>query len=119
MKTLVQEIMTLQFIPCHRKRERSLVVCGRQFPICFRCMAILLGYLFVIPLLFFVEADQIILKLGIALLCHVPMFADGFTQLWGWRSSRNGLRFCTGLLSGFGQSLLIVVIAKWLVELII
>lgn len=44
----------------------------------------------------------------------IPTFADGFTQLLGFRESNNILRFTTGLIGGLGLGILIKSI-KWMI----
>jgi len=104
----------IMFIPCHRKPERCLHLKGKPMPLCTRCFAMLLGYLFV-PFAIF---SSIIVPLWIPLLLISPLLADGFTQRWKWRTSNNRLRFVTGLLFGIGQSLLISTVV-WTVVLFI
>jgi uncharacterized membrane protein len=111
---LLKSIMTLELVPCHRKKERSYVIKGKQFPICARCTSILLGYLFV-PILLILGLK---ISIIIGILANIPMITDGYTQLRKWRMSNNFLRTATGLLSGFGQSVIIVWLAKTLVELL-
>lgn len=103
INNLVKPIVTLQFVPCHRKKSRSFMIFGKQFPICARCTSILLGYLF-IPILFAINFNSSII---IGMLLNTPMIVDGYTQLKGWRKSNNSLRFTTGLLSGIGQAMII------------
>jgi uncharacterized membrane protein len=107
-------IRFLLLVPCHRIPERCLKVKGEPLPICARCMSILLGYLFIPLLLFF--SFPLPWYLGVTL--QVPMFVDGFTQLWKWRESTNALRVVTGLLSGLGLSILVVWGARMLVRLV-
>jgi len=108
MNNYFNAVITLRFFPCHKRKDRSLVIGGRQFPMCYRCMSILLGYLAVVPLLW-LAADVSFLKLFvIGVLLNIPMVADGYTQLRGSRVSNNFLRTFTGLLSGFGMSCIIV-----------
>ncbi|HWO98877.1 MAG TPA: DUF2085 domain-containing protein [Bacillus sp. (in: firmicutes)] len=114
MKQMVLDVLTLQFMPCHRKRERSLVIAGKQFPVCFRCMSILMGYIAIIPLYIL----SIVFPLYIAFLLNIPMLIDGYTQLKGWRESNNLLRAVTGLMSGIGQAMFIVTASLYLVRMI-
>ncbi|MEA3322494.1 MAG: DUF2085 domain-containing protein [Bacillota bacterium] len=108
MKEYFDAVITLRFFPCHRKKERSLVIRGKQFPMCYRCMSILLGYLAVVPLLW-LAADVSFIKLFVVgVLLNFPMVIDGYTQLRGWRVSNNFLRSLTGLISGMGMSCIIV-----------
>ncbi|WP_285841842.1 DUF2085 domain-containing protein [Sutcliffiella horikoshii] len=108
MNEYVHAIITLRFFPCHRKKERSLIIRGRQFPMCFRCMSIMLGYLAVIPLLWMTADVSFFNMLVVGILLNIPMVIDGYTQLRGWRVSNNFLRSSTGLISGIGMSCIIV-----------
>ncbi|WP_097160072.1 DUF2085 domain-containing protein [Bacillus oleivorans] len=100
---MIRDIITLQFIPCHRKRERSLIIGNFHFPLCYRCMFILIGYFFV-PFLFWLEAN---IPLYIGILLNLPMIIDGVTQAKKLRTSNNFLRSTTGLMAGLGQAIII------------
>ncbi|TYS68267.1 DUF2085 domain-containing protein [Sutcliffiella horikoshii] len=108
MNDYIHAVMTLRFFPCHKRKDRSLVIGGRQFPMCYRCMSILLGYLAVVPLLWLAADVSFIKLLVVGVLLNIPMVADGYTQLRGWRVSNNFLRSLTGLISGIGMSCIIV-----------
>ncbi|WP_147535503.1 DUF2085 domain-containing protein [Bacillus marasmi] len=108
IKEMVMEIISLKYVPCHRIKERSLVISGRQFPLCYRCMAILIGYVFLPVLLVYDYSFP--LWLGMAL--NFPMMIDGTAQRMGIHMSNNFLRFWTGLLCGIGQSMLIIYISR-------
>lgn len=108
MNELLLDVISLKFIPCHRKPERSFIIKGRQFPLCVRCMSILCGYLAVIPFYFMSFTFPFVL----ALLFNIPMIVDGFTQSKGWRISHNWLRAATGLASGIGQAMFIITAAN-------
>lgn len=97
----------LSFIPCHRRKDRTIHVFGKPMPLCARCSAILLGY-GAVPVFLFCQIEK---PLILFLLLSIPMLLDGFTQKWGWRESNNTLRFVTGLGFGVGQALLV----SWLV----
>lgn len=103
----------VNIVPCHRIPERCLHIKGKPMPICTRCFAILLGYLFV-PLMLLFKG----LPLYIPILLSIPMIVDGFTQKWKWRQSNNFLRFCTGLLFGIGQAIFISIVVWFIVECI-
>lgn len=106
----MKDIITI--IPCHRIPERCLHIKGKPMPICARCFAMLLGYLFVpITVLF-----SVVVPLWLPLLMMIPLLIDGFTQHWKWRSSTNVKRFVTGLLFGAGQALLISTVVWTLVD---
>ncbi len=104
MKQIMKEIVSLSFMPCHRLPARTIHIKGRPFPVCARCMGILLGFTG-IPLLL---AGKVVLPLWLGIVCNLPMLVDGFTQQKGWRDSNNLLRLSTGLLSGMGLAILSV-----------
>jgi uncharacterized membrane protein len=80
--------------------------------ICTRCLAMLLGYLFM-P---FAVIASITIPMWIPIAMALPLLIDGFTQRWKWRISSNPVRFITGLLFGIGQSLFISTIVWSVVE---
>ncbi len=100
-------------VPCHRIPERCLHIKGKPMPICARCFAILLGYLFVPIAMVFTS-----IPLWLPILLSIPMLVDGFTQKWHWRRSNNFLRFTTGLIFGIGQSMFISIVIWNVVKLI-
>jgi uncharacterized membrane protein len=100
------------FVPCHRRPDRSIHINGKPFPLCARCMSILLGYLF-IPLLFFLPFS---IAWWVGVLCQLPMLLDGGTQYFHWRESNNTLRMITGILSGFGLSVLVIWLARHMTQ---
>nr|WP_152446549.1 DUF2085 domain-containing protein [Bacillus sp. THAF10] len=104
----MKSFFTLEFFPCHRRRERSLVIRGKQFPICYRCMSILLGYLVIFPLFFIASTLSFLVMIIIGFALIFPMVLDGYTQWKGWRMSNNFLRVLTGLVSGVGMSFIMV-----------
>ena len=92
---------------CHRKPERSFKCNGKYFPLCARCTGFYLGILVSLPIIFVFlkylsEIDLFVL--GIILL--ISMFIDGTTQFFKIRESNNILRFITGLVGGFGVTIL-------------
>jgi uncharacterized membrane protein len=101
-------------VPCHRKPERCFNMGGQPLPICARCTGILLGYLF-IPAMLLITPP---LPWAVGMLAQLPMLIDGGTQSLGLRLSNNGVRVVTGLLSGWGLSVIVVAGARGLVELI-
>ncbi|MFF2531549.1 DUF2085 domain-containing protein [Brevibacillus sp. NPDC058079] len=93
----------LNWIPCHRRPDRSFYLGGKKMPLCARCASILAGYTLA-PILVGFHVMTSYYLIGFLLL---PMLIDGFTQLWKWRTSNNALRFLTGLSFGVSQALLI------------
>ena len=100
----------LEFIPCHRRCDRSIHIKGKPMPLCARCTGIVIGCLS-LPVWYFMN-DHFFLFLGI--LAQFPLLIDGFTQLWKWRASTNILRILTGVTSGIGLCLLAVFLTRWL-----
>jgi len=119
MKDSLKDIITLKFMPCHQIRERSLVIKGKQFPVCYRCMFILVG-LSQVSLFYLLNFfPPFWLGVMICMGMNVPLLMDGLTQRKGLRKSNNFLRSITGYLSGTGLALFIVSTSHTLVHLII
>ncbi|MEH7455044.1 DUF2085 domain-containing protein [Gottfriedia acidiceleris] len=106
--------MILSWVPCHRKQERSLHIGSYTFPLCARCTAIFVGYLF-LPFLF--RISSFIFWWYIPILM-IPLLIDGYTQKWKWRESNNFLRFITGFLFGIAQTILIVRSVLFLIQIL-
>ncbi len=92
---------------CHQREDRTYKVCNAYLLVCSRCLGIYAGFLFsfVILLLvsgFFVQKANFLYAFAFI----VPMAADGLTQLFGLRESKNWLRFITGYLAGTGVAYL-------------
>jgi len=86
---------------------------GYTLPLCARCTGILAGYLF-FPI-FLIAGWNLPLWLGI--LLNFPMIIDGWTQKKKYRMSNNSLRVVTGIVCGFGQSIIIVGVSGGIVSL--
>lgn len=91
---------------CHRERNRCINLCGYTSPICARCIGVYLGL--VPSLLLFLFKVSIPFPLFIILL--LPLFVDGFTQLFGFRESTNVIRLISGLIFTIGLQPLVKVI---------
>lgn len=102
-------------VPCHRMKSRSLTIKGHTLPLCARCTGILLGYLF-FPLLFLLELN---FPLWLGIVLNLPMVLDGWTQKRKLRLSNNPLRLTTGIVSGLGQSIIIVCISKSIISFVL
>jgi len=103
-RIVINLMRLLDIVPCHRMKSRSLTIKGYTLPLCARCTGILAGYL-LFPLLLIAGLH---FSLLIGLFLNVPMVIDGWTQKRKYRMSNNILRVTTGILSGFGQSIVIV-----------
>lgn len=102
--------MSIQFVSCHRKAERSFFWRGRQFPVCARCTGIYIGYLF-FP---FFNFDLLYISSGLSFVLMVPTIVDGLTQAYMNRESTNFIRLTTGILGGAGAMSLIVNIGTFI-----
>jgi uncharacterized membrane protein len=81
---------------CHRRRERSFFVRGRQFGVCARCTGLLTG-LALSPLAVPLGAGFLV---PAACAAMVLLGVDGASQLAGWRVSTNPIRLVTGFAAG-------------------
>ena len=93
---------------CHQLPERSLVLFGYQFPLCYRCSGVLAGALIVLALAYYDKLPRP--KWALALL--LPMVIDILVQMTPWWESVNGWRFATGLGFGIGMPGLILCIFR-------
>jgi uncharacterized membrane protein len=104
VRIVINLMRLLDIVPCHRMKSRSITIKGYTLPLCARCTGILLGYFF-FP---FMLIAGLQFSLWIGLFFNIPMVVDGWTQKRKYRMSNNMLRLSTGIMSGFGQSILIV-----------
>lgn len=74
-----------------------------------------MGYLF-FPLLFIFDLN---FSLWLGILLNFPMVLDGWTQKRKVRMSNNPLRLTTGIVSGFGQSIIIVSISHSIISFVL
>ncbi|MEH7495802.1 DUF2085 domain-containing protein [Neobacillus niacini] len=107
--------MLIDIVPCHRMKSRSLTIKGYTLPICARCTGILLGYSF-FPFLFVFNLD---FPLWLGILLNLPMVLDGWTQKRAYRMSNNTLRLSTGIVSGLGQSIIIVSLSQIIISILL
>jgi uncharacterized membrane protein len=105
----------IEIVPCHRRKSRSLTIKGYTLPLCARCTGILAGYLF-FPFLLLLGLH---FPLWLGILLNLPMVLDGWTQKKKLRMSNNLLRLTTGIVSGLGQSLLIVSISQIIISIVL
>jgi uncharacterized membrane protein len=107
--------MLIDIVPCHRMKSRSLIIKGYTLPICARCTGILLGYLF-FPFLFVFD---LFFPLWLGIVLNFPMVLDGWTQKRAYRMSNNTLRLSTGIVSGLGQSIIIVSLSQSIISILL
>ena len=94
---------------CHQRPDRSFFFRGRQFPLCARCTGTAVGFAS-LPLF---ALHIVHLDLAWAFLLLLPAWADGTTQFFGWRESRNWLRLATGFLLGVSQVGFVAFAGDW------
>jgi uncharacterized membrane protein len=90
-----------RYIGCHQRCDRSYFFAGRQFPICARCLGLLIG----LPLLLVCR-----INFAAAIACLFPLLLDGGTQVLRLRESVNWLRLFTGVVFSLGVGRLIVIV---------
>ena len=93
---------------CHGKVERCLDLFGVPMPLCARCVGIYAGMLVGILAFWAVPLLRERVMRIVAIVCTIPLAADGLTQLAGLRESTNDLRVATGLLAGMAFGLWIL-----------
>ncbi|MEH7247247.1 DUF2085 domain-containing protein [Neobacillus niacini] len=117
--TVAQIVTRLKWIvfliPCHRIEDRCLTIKGYTLPLCARCTGILAGYLFFPFLLLF----DLSFPLWLGILLNLPMVIDGWTQKRKFRMSNNSLRLSTGIVSGLGQSMIIVSASQSIISILL
>lgn len=96
IRLFVDNIALHKYWGCHRLSERSFFVQGRQFHVCARCTGLISGASLSVALIPVRDSLPVVF-----FALFFALAIDGLTQLVGWRTSNNGLRFITG----FGVSL--------------
>ncbi|BDZ67381.1 DUF2085 domain-containing protein [Methanobacterium ferruginis] len=94
---------------CHRLPERTFNIKGHYFPVCSRCTGLTIGFLFSFVFFYFSNIHYSPNLLIFSVLIMLPTFIDGYTQSIGLRESNNALRLFTGLISGLGLALFIII----------
>ncbi len=89
------------FCGCHQRPERSFFVRGYQMPVCARCEGELIGILAALIAIWFVRPVWWLMA-----LIMVPMIVDGLIQALTEYESNNWRRLITGMLFGFGITML-------------
>lgn len=102
-KQISRKLKELLKAVCHRKRDRSFIICGEQLLVCARCTGICIGFILsMIILVYLYGGFNLGANLLLVAIFFVPMGIDGLAQLVGRRESTNQIRFGTGFLGGIG-----------------
>ena len=97
---LWQRIMNIGKIPlCNGLASRAPHFFGICFPLCYRCLFIVLGCFITLIICY---RKKVKISLWIILLCVIPMIFDGGIQTFFGIISTNVRRSITGGLFGFG-----------------
>ena len=91
------------FCGCHRRPERSFFVNGHQMPVCARCEGELIGILAALIAVWFMRPPYWLMA-----VIMLPMIADGMIQSFTKYESTNRRRLITGLLFGFGITMILL-----------
>lgn len=82
---------------CHQRPDRSFFAGGKyQFPVCARCIGVILGYIAAICTV------GLSIPVTLCLFFCGLMFLDWLIQFLAIRSSTNVRRLITGIMGGFG-----------------
>ena len=88
-------------IGCHQMPERSFFVRKYQFPVCARCTGVIISSF--LALILFKKHK---LSYVVCFFMSYIMFMDWFIQYIKIKESNNTRRFITGLIGGYGYSML-------------
>ena len=89
---------------CHRRKERSIWFFGLENYFCSRCLGILIGLFIGLMCRLYFTSFPVLW----AIIMVIPLIVDGFSQLFNYRESNNAIRLITGILFGFGMTILIL-----------
>ena len=93
------------FCGCHQRPERSFFVKGYQMPVCARCEGELIGILIALAAVWFVRPSYWLMAAIMA-----PMIIDGIVQGLTKYESTNWRRLVTGMLFGFGITMIFLML---------
>ena len=107
MRDILSLINKIGKVPlCNGKPERAPHIGGFCFPLCWRCISIIVGcwIMCMINTPFFIQNPYI--GLIVSIIMVVPCLIDGISQYFFGHSSTNRRRAITGFLAGGGLVLL-------------
>ena len=96
---------------CHQMPERSFFIKGYQMPVCARCVGVFISSIIAI-FIFFKKKISFISSF----LMSAVMVIDWLLQFFKIKQSTNIRRLITGLIGGFGWTMLNLKFFKWLLN---
>ena len=102
------------FMGCHQRPDRSFFFHNKQFPLCARCVGVVIGEIAAIILFLLKLRLNTIICLT---FCGI-MFCDWFVQKINILESTNTRRLITGLLGGYGYLTIVCKLALSLILLL-
>ncbi len=96
---------------CHQMPERSFFLKGYQMPICARCVGVIIASI-IATIIFFRKKVTYVT----CILMSLIMLIDWLLQFFNIKQSTNQRRFITGLIGGFGWTILNLKFFKWLLN---
>lgn len=100
-------------VGCHQQQDRSFFYKNYQFPICARCTGIIIGELFIAPVVLLLGFNNLVLNLFLLFI----MGLDGVLQYYKILESNNIRRFITGLGAGYAITSLLVYVIVLIISL--
>lgn len=104
---------------CHRRKDRTIRISGKYFPVCARCTGVYLGIFFFFLFQFFIKIELTFNILIMSLLFMLPMTIDGLTQLFRLRESINSIRLFSGFMGGIGYSILLLLTIRLIKNILV
>lgn len=96
---------------CHQLPERSFFIKGYQMPVCARCVGVFISS-GIAMVIFFKKKISFIASIFMSLI----MLVDWLLQFLKLKQSTNSRRLTTGLIGGFGWTMLNLKFFKWLLN---
>lgn len=100
---------------CHGIPDRCFRIRGKPFPLCARCVGVLIGEIASVAFLFLAGFPAHIATLSMCL----PAVIDWSLQQFFGLMSSNRRRVVTGLLAGFGYGSLLIRLFLWVGKMIL
>lgn len=96
---------------CNGIPERALHIGDFCFPLCYRCMFVVLSFFVILCFHIYMNKRM---NFKLTLLCLVPMIVDGCLQTFFFVESTNIRRSITGMLFGVGLGTIVSYVYLWI-----